>query len=456
VSTPSVTCVVTAHNHERYVAEAIDSALAQDYPADLLDVIVVNDGSTDGTGAVLEARYGHEPRVSVIHQDNQGFVPASNRVIGAATGELIAFLDGDDAWPQDKLHRQVAILRARPEVGLVHGDMEIVDGDGALLHSSFFAYSRFRVQRGRVLGKLVCQNFVTSAALVVRASLRPAFHPIPEDLFYPDWYVSARVAERAEIDHVDGVVARYRMHGANMGNGATGRSLFEHMHKNVRVQRWMLGHLDLAREPLADLCEAAETMVARAARAALELELPAAQILPVSHDQRTAARTRAHAALEAFAAGRVDEAGRAWAAALALDPWNVVARDGLARAAARALDVQTRAAVVLAFADELVAAPELLAAYASAIDGAVDATLLIQAPVARAHAVGRELGHALAELGLDGPAAADLLLYPCDDPAALLAAPVRAVYTRHATTGALTALPRVDDADLDRLRELVA
>ncbi len=452
----SVTCVVTAYNHERFVAEAVDSALSQDYPAELLDVVVVNDGSTDGTRAALDARFGDEPRVTLIHQDNQGFVPAMNRAIGAATGELIAILDGDDTWPADKLRRQVAVLDARPEVGLVHGDMEVVDGEGARLHPSFFTYSCFQVQRGRVLGKLVRQNFVTSAAIVVRASLRHAFHPIPEDLFYPDWYVSARIAERAEIDHVDGVVARYRMHGANMGNGATGRSLFEHMHKNVRVQRWMLGHLDLAREPLSDLAEAAETMIARAARAALELEMPAAQVLPVSGDQRAAARERARAAQEAFAAGRIDEAGRTWVAALALDPWSVAARDGLARAAARALDVQTRAAIVLAFADELVAAPDLLAAYASAIDGTADVTLLIQAPLARAQTVGQQLGHAVAELGLDGPSAADLLLYPCEDVAALLAAPIRAIYTRRVAPDALGALPRVDDADLDRLRELVA
>jgi glycosyltransferase involved in cell wall biosynthesis len=107
---PTVTAVVTAYNHERFVAAAIHSALRQDYPAELLEVVVVNDGSTDGTGRVLDARFGSEPRVRIVHQENRGFAGAMNRALGEARGELIALLDGDDTWPLDKLARQVAVL----------------------------------------------------------------------------------------------------------------------------------------------------------------------------------------------------------------------------------------------------------------------------------------------------------------------------------------------------------
>jgi hypothetical protein len=456
----SVTCVVTAYNHERFVAEAVDSALGQDYPPELLDVVVVNDGSTDGTRALLDARFASEPRVTLIHQDNEGFVRAMNRAIGAATGELIAILDGDDMWPADKLRRQVALLDARLEVGLVHGDMEVVSAEGATVHASFFAYSRFEVARGRVLAKLIRQNFVAGGASVVRTSLRHAFHPIPEELIYPDWYIAARVAECAEIDHVDGSVNRYRMHDSNMGLGGTGRKFFSDMRNNVRIQRWMLGHLDTSGEPLAELLAAAETMVARGALAALELDCRPTQVLPVSDGQRAAACELALAAEETFDAGKLDAAARTWLRALADDPWNGAARAGLAVAVARRgrqpSGPETRAAVVVAFADELIAEPGLLAAYASAVDGAADATLLIQAPVAGAQGLGEALGRAAALLGLDGPAAADLLLFPCDDMAALLAAPVRAVYTRRSKPSALAAVPRVDDSDLDRLRALIA
>jgi glycosyltransferase involved in cell wall biosynthesis len=109
-SLPSVTVVVTAYNHERFVAEAIDSALRQDYPAELVDVVVVNDGSADGTRAVLDARYGAEPRVRLIHQENRGFVGAVNRGLEEVRGELVALLDADDTWPLDRLRRLANVL----------------------------------------------------------------------------------------------------------------------------------------------------------------------------------------------------------------------------------------------------------------------------------------------------------------------------------------------------------
>ena len=417
--TTSVTCVVTAYNHERFVVAAVDSALAQDYPAALLDVVVVNDGSTDGTRAVLDARFGHDTRVTLIHQDNQGFVAAMNRAIGAATGELIAILDGDDTWPVDKLRRQVAILDARPEVGLVHGDMTVVDADGHTLNPSFFAHARFELARGLVLGKLIRQNFVAGGASVVRAGLRDSFHPIPEELVYPDWYIAARVAERAEIDHVEVRVNNYRMHGSNMGLGGGERKFFSDMRNNARIQRWMLGSLDTAREPVEELAAAAEQMINGAARAALELDVR-----------------------------------------LALDPWNGGARADLAvasRAAGRrAVGIQTRGAAIIAFADELVAAPELLAAYARVVGADADMTLLIHASAGDAHALAGSLGEVVAALGLDGAGSPDLLLYPSDDIADVLAAPVRAVSSRRAKPGPLATLPRVDDATAERLTALAA
>jgi Glycosyl transferase family 2 len=452
-----VTCVVTAYNHERFVAEAVDSALHQDYPPELLDVVVVNDGSTDGTRAVLDARFGDEPRVTLIHQDNQGFVAAMNRAIGAATGELIAILDGDDTWPADKLRRQVAILDARPEVGLVHGDMEVVDADDQTLHPSFFAYSRFEVARGRILAKLIRQNFVAGGASVVRASLREHFHPIPAELIYPDWYIAARIAERAEIDHVDASVNRYRMHGANMGLGGGERKFFSDMRNNVRIQRWMLGNLDTTGEPAEELAGAAEQMVNRAARAALELDARPTQVLPVSDEQRAAAHARALAAHELFDAGRLDEAARECVRALALDPWNGGARADLAVAIARRerrpVGIETRGAAIIAFADELVAAPELLAAYARVVAADADVTLLIHAPAQDAQALAGPLGELAATLGDDSP---DLLLFPSADVADVLAAPVRAVYSRRAKPGPLATLPRVDDTSVERLAALAA
>jgi glycosyltransferase involved in cell wall biosynthesis len=108
-----VSCVVPVFNGERFLAEALESILAQTYPP--TELIVVDDGSTDGSPQIVQA-YGE--RVVLLQQSNRGPAAARNRGIRAARGDLLAFLDADDLWRPEKLERQVAFLRAHPEVDL--------------------------------------------------------------------------------------------------------------------------------------------------------------------------------------------------------------------------------------------------------------------------------------------------------------------------------------------------
>ena len=108
-----VSCVVPVFNGERYLAEALDSIIAQAHQN--LEVLVVDDGSTDGTAGVAEA-YGDT--VTYIRQSNAGPAIARNTGITAAKGDFIAFLDADDTWVADKLERQLARFDARPELGI--------------------------------------------------------------------------------------------------------------------------------------------------------------------------------------------------------------------------------------------------------------------------------------------------------------------------------------------------
>jgi hypothetical protein len=459
----TVTCVVTAYNYAAYAVEAVRSALGQDYPPELLDVVVVDDGSTDGTGDLLERTFAGEPRVTVLRQPNQGFVAAMNRGLAAATGELIGMLDADDRWPQGRVQRMVAVLDARPEVGLVHGDLRMVDADGATVNPSFFAYSRFDVRRGRILGALLRQNFVGCTSSIVRASLRERFLPIPEELVYPDWYIAVRVAEACAIDHVDGTVADYRQHGDNMGAGRGAQKFFADMRNNVRIQRWMLRHLDLASVATDELHAVTETMLFNAARAASELGCWPQDVLPVDPADRAAAARLRAAARAADEDGRAREAVVGLAQALAADPFDGAVRAELVAAALRAerggprrRPPATRRAAVLAFAGELVAAPELLRAYGAAVGDGDDVTLLVHTSIAEAAAHAEALHRLVADTGLDGPGAADLLLCPGDTDDDLLAAPVRAVYTRGRKPSVFASVPRVDDGSLERLSALLA
>lgn len=112
-----VSVVVTFYNQAEFVASALDSVLAQTYPA--FEVIVVDDGSTDGTLAACSA-YGD--RITVIHQENAGPSGARNSGLRRTRGSLVTFLDGDDIWSPEKLEVQVELARSHPQSGLVAVD----------------------------------------------------------------------------------------------------------------------------------------------------------------------------------------------------------------------------------------------------------------------------------------------------------------------------------------------
>jgi glycosyltransferase involved in cell wall biosynthesis len=116
---PLVTAVIPTYNYGHYVCAAVESALAQTYPR--VEVVVVDDGSTDDTAARL-ARYGD--RIRYVYQPNQGLSAARNTGIRAANGEFVALLDSDDEWHPERVAAQVPVMLARPEVGLVAAGAE--------------------------------------------------------------------------------------------------------------------------------------------------------------------------------------------------------------------------------------------------------------------------------------------------------------------------------------------
>src|SRR3954452_2493807 len=129
MSSARVTCVVTTYQYGHFIGRCLDSVLGQDHPRDQLEVIVIDDGSTDGTREVV-ARYGDAVRY--VHQPNAGQIAATNRGIVEATGDYITLVDADDTLPPNSVSARAEILDARPEVGLVYGDMRIIDADDHL------------------------------------------------------------------------------------------------------------------------------------------------------------------------------------------------------------------------------------------------------------------------------------------------------------------------------------
>ncbi|MCU0694119.1 MAG: glycosyltransferase [Polyangiaceae bacterium] len=126
---PTVSVVVPAYNAAWCVGKAIDSVLAQTYRD--FEIIVVNDGSTDDTLAVLR---GYGDAIRIVDQRNGGMSNARNAGIRAARGQFLAFLDSDDWWLPNKLGLQVQLLRSRPDLGFCSCTARVEDMNGRLLN----------------------------------------------------------------------------------------------------------------------------------------------------------------------------------------------------------------------------------------------------------------------------------------------------------------------------------
>lgn len=126
MSRPKVSVIIPTFNRSELVPRAIDCVLAQTFPVE--DIIVVDDGSTDGTAEALERRYGG--RIRLLQQPNAGVSAARNRGLAIAEGEYLSLLDSDDLWLPAKTERQVRWLDAHPGFGMVLCDIMQVDRDG--------------------------------------------------------------------------------------------------------------------------------------------------------------------------------------------------------------------------------------------------------------------------------------------------------------------------------------
>ena len=123
---PAVSVIMPVFNVEPYVEAAIASALWQTWRD--FELLVVDDGSTDGTLGIIERHAARDPRVKVLRKPNGGISTARNLALSAATGDFIALLDGDDMWESTFLESQVAILQARPDIDVVTANARNVGG----------------------------------------------------------------------------------------------------------------------------------------------------------------------------------------------------------------------------------------------------------------------------------------------------------------------------------------
>jgi hypothetical protein len=234
---PRVSVVVTCFNYGRWLAGCVDSALGQ--PGVDVDVLIVDDASSDDSAAVAQGLAARDPRVRVVvHARNRGHVPSVNEALGRVDGDYVVKLDADDLLTPGSLARSVALLEAQPEVGFVYGralHFGVHAADGmSRLHRIVQARTvavtdrpparridararRWTVWPGATWLEAMCRrgaNCISQPEVVMRAATLRVVGGYDEGLPHTsDLAMWLRLASRADVGHVDGAIqGLYRVH----------------------------------------------------------------------------------------------------------------------------------------------------------------------------------------------------------------------------------------------------
>ncbi len=211
---PLVSIVIPCYNQAKFLDQAIRSALGQTHRD--LEVVVINDGSTDNTPEVA-GRFLSDPRLRLMNQRNAGLPAARNSGIRESRGEFINFLDSDDWLAEDMIETLVSTLIENPEASFSYCDLQITDSNGTPLNTFSVGTAR-EVVNGDIFGSLVIGGYFPPLAVLLRRSVLDEVGWFDEDLGghadYDLWLRASAKGHRAL--YVDRKLAYYRAHDGSM------------------------------------------------------------------------------------------------------------------------------------------------------------------------------------------------------------------------------------------------
>ena len=213
---PKISVIMPTYNRARYLGEAIRSVLGQTWSD--LELLVVDDGSTDGTRALVEA-IGDE-RVRYLPQSHRGIGAAMNTGLRAARGEYVARLDSDDVWLPDMLEATCSVLELRPEVDIAYGKGQAMDARGRPLRQTLGMLERFP---GDPFRSMLYDDFTCNVAMLVRRACFEQYGFFDESLVASeDWDMWLRLSRHCAFAFVDRVLVRFRWHDGNLTGRGSG------------------------------------------------------------------------------------------------------------------------------------------------------------------------------------------------------------------------------------------
>jgi glycosyltransferase involved in cell wall biosynthesis len=215
---PLVSVVIATYNMAEYLLVAVRSALDQTYRT--IEILIVDDGSTDGTRDAVEPLL-EDRRVRYFHQQNHGQAAAKNHGVRESHGEYVAFLDADDMWEPEKLELQMPLFLGSARIGVVYSRLAYIDESGAEVR-----VADNELFRGRVTGPLLIRNFIGFGSSVVRKACFDQLGAFDDAIGMGiDYDLWLRFSTEYEFDFVDRPLLRYRVWSGQMSNNCKSRYL---------------------------------------------------------------------------------------------------------------------------------------------------------------------------------------------------------------------------------------
>ncbi len=218
----NIDILLATYNGERYLAEQIDSVLAQRF--DDWRLIARDDGSSDGTVAILQDYSARHPdRIVLLDDGDRGLGASGNfsRLMEYAAADYVMFCDQDDVWLPGKIDRLLEAMHAlEAENGsdiplIVHSDLTVVGRNLEELHHSFWKFQTIDPAFGRSFNRLLIQNVVTGCASLCNRKLIETSLPVPPEAMMHDWWLALVAASFGHVASVPEATVLYRQHGEN-------------------------------------------------------------------------------------------------------------------------------------------------------------------------------------------------------------------------------------------------
>lgn len=233
---PRVSICIPAYNQARFLPDAIESVLAQTY--DNIEVIIVDDGSTDGTLQIATGYAARHPEVITVftHPEhrNLGISTTVNRGLRESSGEYCSLLGSDDIFYPHKTEQQLRYLQRHPDVGAVYSTAQFMDADGNEMLQRLG--QNISGDPGAVEALIRANRIPDMTVLFRRASLKQV-GPHDENLVYGDWEFWIRLAAQIKIAFINKPLVRYRVHNSNVSMGVSDEVNF---HRALQVMESLL------------------------------------------------------------------------------------------------------------------------------------------------------------------------------------------------------------------------